>query len=218
MIRMRGCRALPVAAVLLLSVGATTAGQSPSPGPAITVVATDYHFADLPTTVPVGTRLTIDNQGAEYHELLVVRLNDGVTRSWDELLEMPQEEAFRDITVVGGPEPLIAAPGTTASGSILIARPGDYLVACFIPQGSVPGAPQAPAREHLACWPSAFHAGHGADVHGDRLGDTCRTITVRGTDGIGSSVSATIVGEEVPWPFDSSTSMSNPSTSTRSSS
>jgi|GEM_PF-6131932 len=30
-------------------------------GPALEVVATDYHFGGLPTTVPVGTTLTLSN-------------------------------------------------------------------------------------------------------------------------------------------------------------
>ncbi len=77
MITMRSGRALPVTALLLLSLGATVTAQSPSPGPTITVIATDYQFRGLPTTVPVGTTLTIDNQGTEFHELLVVRRNDG---------------------------------------------------------------------------------------------------------------------------------------------
>ena len=138
-ITMSRSRALPVAALLLFSFGAAATAQAPSSGPTITVIATDYLFQDLPTSLPVGTTLTLENQGTEFHELLVARRNDGVTRSWDELLVMPQEEAFQYITVVGGPEPLVAEPGSTASGSIVITKTGDYLAACFIPQGSAPG-------------------------------------------------------------------------------
>jgi hypothetical protein len=113
-------------------------------GPAITVIAKDYHFEGLPTTVPVGTTLTLQNQGTEFHELIVVRRNDGVTKTWDELLQMPNDEAFQYVTFVGGPDPLIAAPGETAAGSIVIAQTGDYFAVCFVPQGSVPGPSPAP--------------------------------------------------------------------------
>ena len=104
-------------------------------GPAITVVATDYHFGSLPTTVPVGTTLSLDNQGAELHELIVVRKNDGVSQTWEELLAMPNDEAFQYISVIN-PEPLFAMPGETASGTIVIPQTGEYFAVCFVPQGT----------------------------------------------------------------------------------
>ncbi len=117
-------------------------GASIPAGPAITVVGTEYHFAGLPTTVPVGTVLTLDNQGDEVHELIVVRRNDGVTKTWDELLAMPNDEAFQYITAASA-ESLIAAPGETAEGSIVIPETGDYLAVCFIPQGTTTMSPPA---------------------------------------------------------------------------
>jgi len=139
-------------AALLTTAGTVTAmGQSPSApaatpamsipaGPSITVVAKDYHFEGLPTTVPVGTTLTLQNQGTEYHELIVARRNDGVTKSWDELLQMSDNDAFQYITILDT-EPLVAAPGETATGTIVIAQTGDYFALCFVPKGSTPGAP-----------------------------------------------------------------------------
>jgi len=57
---------------------------------------------------------------------------------------MSQDEAFQYITVVGGPDPVIAAHGETAAGSIVIVQTGDYFAVCFAPQGSVPGLSPAP--------------------------------------------------------------------------
>jgi hypothetical protein len=138
---------IPLIAAVLASTFAGPAGaQSPSTpaappaasvpvGPAITVVAKDYHFEGLPTTVPVGAVLTLDNQGTEVHELIVVRRNDGVTKTWDELLALPGEEAFQYITVIDA-DPIVAAPGQPAEGSIVIPQTGDYFAVCFVPQGT----------------------------------------------------------------------------------
>src|SRR6476646_6102118 len=107
------------AALLAGAAAAPVMAQSPSVpapsaaapvGPAITVVAEEYRFEGLPTSVPVGTTITLDNQGTEVHEIVIVRRNDGATQTWDELLAMPQEQAFQYITPVGQ---LMAAPGTT---------------------------------------------------------------------------------------------------------
>jgi hypothetical protein len=112
-------------------------------GPLITVTAYEYGFGDLPTSVPAGTSLGLTNIGAELHEMILVRKNDGVTESWDELLAMPEEEAFQKATALG---PLFAAPGETAAigigatgpepmSAITVELEGDYIALCFIPQG-----------------------------------------------------------------------------------
>lgn len=142
MITRRSLLTLSASALLAATVAAPTLAQSPSApaasipvGPAITVVGTDYHFGGLPTTVPVGTVLSFDNQGAELHELIVARKNDGVTQTWDELLQMPDEEAFQYVTLVGDGMPLFAAPGQPAEGTLTLAQEGEYIALCFIPQG-----------------------------------------------------------------------------------
>lgn len=116
-------------------------------GPAIMVIATDYHFGDLPTTVPVGTTLTLDNQGVELHELVIARKNDGVTQTFEELLAMG-DEALAFVTPMA---PLFAMPGATAEGSLVIAQEGEYIALCFVPQGMTelpdPSASPDPAME-----------------------------------------------------------------------
>ncbi len=104
-------RMAAAAAIATALAGPAVMAQSPSipagpaasvpAGPAITVVAKDYHYEGLPTTVPVGTTITLDNQGSEVHEIVIVRRNDGVTQTWDELLAMSQDQAFQYITPVG---------------------------------------------------------------------------------------------------------------------
>jgi len=84
------------------------------------------------------------NTGAEAHELIVARKNDGVTETWDELIAMPEEEAFAKVTTLG---PLFANPGETAAFGIgptgpapmtalTLEQEGEYIALCFIPQGT----------------------------------------------------------------------------------
>ena len=160
MITRRSLLTLSASALLTVAVAGPTFAQSPSAaapaasvpaGPAITVVATDYHFGGLPTTVPVGTTLSLANEGKELHELVMFRKNDGVTQSFDELLQLPDEEALQYVTMVGG-MPLFAAPGQTPEGSLTLTQEGEYIALCFIPQGmtEVPSDPNATLDPALA--------------------------------------------------------------------
>src|SRR4051794_26359617 len=132
------------------SVGPSTgASLSTSPGasltgPAITVTAVDYQFTGLPTSVPVGTTLTLQNSGTEVHEMVLLMKNPGVTQSWDELLQMSGTDASQYITIQGG---AIAAPGTAGDVPVQVTQEGDYVMLCFIPQGtySLPPQPSAGA-------------------------------------------------------------------------
>lgn len=120
------------------SAPAASPAASVPPGPTVAVVAVDYAFQGLPSSVPVGTSLTLRNDGKELHELLVARKNDGVTESWDELIAMPEDQSMSKVTVYG---PLVAAPGSTGSSmdggatTIVLDAEGDYLAVCFVPQG-----------------------------------------------------------------------------------
>jgi uncharacterized cupredoxin-like copper-binding protein len=125
---------------------APAVAQSPAPaagGTTITVTATDHAFNGLPTSVPAGTALALDNQGAEVHELLVARKKAGVTESWDELLALPDAEAIEKVDVFG---PIVAEPGAVAEGTIVLAEEGEYIALCFVPQGmtAIPSGPPAP--------------------------------------------------------------------------
>jgi hypothetical protein len=69
-------------------------------GGEITIVGVDYAFQGLPATVPSGTSLTFENRGAEVHEMVVLRRNPGVTQSFEDLLQLPQDQAETFVTFV----------------------------------------------------------------------------------------------------------------------
>lgn len=155
-------RRLPLAAIgfaLVASSVAPIAGaQSPAPGSAapamspapaspmasvpagasVTVVAVDYAFEGLPSSVPAGTTIALQNDGVEVHELLLARRNDGVTETWDELLALPDEEVITKVTIIG---PLIADPGQAGvnvedgGATLTVTEEGAYIALCFVPQG-----------------------------------------------------------------------------------
>ena len=139
-----------IAALLALTSSSVVAQDESAPpdaarGPVIDVTAQDYHFEGLPTSVPAGTSVTLTNAGTELHEIIIVRKNDGVTESFDELIALPEEESLQKVTTTGV---LFAAPGEPASmgmdaagapapmDSIALVDEGEYLAICFIPQGT----------------------------------------------------------------------------------
>ncbi len=167
MISRRSLLTLSASALLALGVAAPAVAQSPSvpaasipAGPSLTVVGTDYHFGGLPTTIPVGTVLSFDNQGAELHELVLARKNDGVTQSWEELLALPEDEALQYVSMVGDGMPLFAGPGQQADGTLTVTQEGEYIALCFVPQGftEIP-APDASIDPALMAAPPHFTLG-----------------------------------------------------------
>lgn len=145
MSRSRTLALVGAAALLLVSAvpvaaqdEATTDHAMDMEGLALEVGGVEYAFTNLPTSVPVGTTLSFVNNGAEVHEMVLVRIADGVTESVDELLAMEAEG--RDPMAEGlvefvGDGPLFAAPGATAEGTRTLESEGRYVVLCFIPQG-----------------------------------------------------------------------------------
>lgn len=112
---------------------ATTAPSgAPSGATTVEVVATDYAFSDVGDELTGPVTFTMRNDGAELHEMVIVRKNDGVTTSFEELLALPEDEAFAQVQFVGQ---VMAEPGQTAPDSLTAEAPGEYLMVCFIPQG-----------------------------------------------------------------------------------
>lgn len=100
----------------------------------IEVSGTEYAFEGLPDTVPAGqVAILFTNDGMEEHEIVVASKMDGVTESFDDLLEMPEEEAMTKINMKGG-----AFAPRKGDQSLLIAdfEPGDYAALCFVPSGT----------------------------------------------------------------------------------
>ena len=98
----------------------------------VTVTAVDYAFSGIASEVPAGTTFSLVNEGSELHEVAIVRRNEGVTESWEELLSMSEEETADLITFVGQ---LMAEPGEEAEGTLTVDEPGDYFAVCFVPTG-----------------------------------------------------------------------------------
>jgi hypothetical protein len=94
----------------------------------------DYGFEGLSESMSPGTvafALTNDTEAGEDHEMVVLRKAEGVTQSFQELLELPEEEAMTMVDFLGAG---FAPPGE--SGSVLVdLTPGEYAAICFIPVG-----------------------------------------------------------------------------------
>jgi hypothetical protein len=105
------------------------------------VTAAEYTFEGIPDTIDAGpTSFDMTDRGVEVHELVVLRKNDGVTESADEILALPQAEALEKVEVVG-----VAGPVEGSQTAYVVADldAGDYIAACFIPVGTttLEGAP-----------------------------------------------------------------------------
>lgn len=99
----------------------------------IEVTAIDYAYeADLEGVEPGQVAFDFSNEGTEFHELALLRINDDTTETVEELLQLPEEEAMAKTTFTGVS---FAAPG---QGSTMYAdlEPGRYVMICFVPQGS----------------------------------------------------------------------------------
>jgi hypothetical protein len=99
--------------------------------------AEDFTFSGIDDEIDAGpVVITFENNGAEYHELALARINDDVDLSAEDLLALPQEEAEGMVTFLNG---AFAAPGETGYTAVDL-EPGRYLAACFVPSGTTPAA------------------------------------------------------------------------------
>ncbi len=98
----------------------------------VAATAEDYHFMGIPETMEAGDyEFDLTNTGKEFHVLVIVQRNPGVTDSFDQLLADPAAES-KVTTLLG----VAAPPGVPSSGSVRL-DPGEYLVLCPIPIGTV---------------------------------------------------------------------------------
>jgi hypothetical protein len=108
--------------------------------PVVAASLTDYAFGGIPERLAPGpTAFVVHNESeaGEAHEMLLIRVNDGVDLTVDELLALPEEELERDATLVNSA--FTPATGTTA-GVVVDLTPGRYVYACFVAEGSIDGA------------------------------------------------------------------------------
>lgn len=101
--------------------------------PETRVVAVDHGYQGLPDALPgEAIALTLVNEGAEQHMIGMLRVNDGVDLSVEELIALP-EEAMTMATFVGA---AFAVPGDSDT-VFLDLPPGRYGAVCFLPEGSI---------------------------------------------------------------------------------
>jgi hypothetical protein len=97
-------------------------------------VGVDYEFESIPETIPSGVvAITFSNEGEESHEIGLVRVNDDVTTPIEELIALPEEEAFSMVTYIGR---AASEPGESDTVFLRLEEPGRYGAVCFYPQGT----------------------------------------------------------------------------------
>jgi hypothetical protein len=112
------------------------------------ITGIDYGFQGAPTTLKPGTlalKFTNGTSHDESHEAMILRKNDGVTDSVDQLLALPEEEAMQKVTLEGG---AFAPPGQTSYGFVDVSKPGNYVLVCFIPMGMTDQNPNGTGAPH----------------------------------------------------------------------
>jgi hypothetical protein len=101
----------------------------------VDAVASEYQFEGLPAEIPAGGAIfSLENAGEQVHELAVMRINDDVTLTVEELLALPQEEAMSMVTPAAF---AFAFPGTVSYGTADLTA-GRYFALCFLPDGATP--------------------------------------------------------------------------------
>lgn len=101
------------------------------------VTAVDFEFQGLPDSIAAGqSAVTLTNEGEDFHEIVLARINDDVTLPVAEVLALPMEQALASVQLVGI---VFAEPGGSGT-SFIDAAPGRYFAACFLPEGTTPTA------------------------------------------------------------------------------
>jgi hypothetical protein len=112
-------------------IGALVSDDAPA-ATSLDVVATDHHFELSSTTVAAGrVPIELANDGPSPHQLMVVRLDEGVTKA-DYLAAFEEGETVANelVTQAGGVNAV--DPGTRGTGYAGL-EPGAHLVLCYLP-------------------------------------------------------------------------------------
>lgn len=101
----------------------------------VSVTARDYAYEGAPDELDAGmVAIEFGNDGSEFHEIAILKKNDGVTESFEELLALPEDEAMAKVTMLGIE---FAEPGGSGTTYADLSA-GDYAFICFIPVGATP--------------------------------------------------------------------------------
>ncbi len=104
------------------------------------VTAVDYAFQGVEPSYEAGpVSFEFTNEGGEFHELALLKKNEGVTESFQAILGGDQAEGMKKVTPVGG---TFAEPGGN-DNAIAELEAGEYAMVCFIPVGTTPEAAAA---------------------------------------------------------------------------
>jgi hypothetical protein len=99
----------------------------------ISITATDDAYQGIPATIGSGAvGLTLNNRGREAHQVLIVRIDDGVTEPFSTLLDLPPDQRMQTAAALGSVE---VDPGQVGTLFLRLA-PGRYGVGDFLSQGS----------------------------------------------------------------------------------
>ena len=116
----------------------TTVAPAPVPLKMVQIEAFDYGYNGFDVEIFVGDALELFNSSeTEYHNLVVLFLEDDYTRTLDDFASLPIEEMDAEdrrfvINMAGGMQ---AAPGEKADRRIRLQRPGRYIAFDDVPQG-----------------------------------------------------------------------------------
>jgi hypothetical protein len=105
----------------------------------VDVTGVDYAFEGVPASIPSGTaafRFTNASESEE-HEMIIARKADGVDLSWDEILELPEDESESLVEFTAA---AFAPPGGS-SNALGTLEPGEYVMVCFVPVGGAEDGP-----------------------------------------------------------------------------
>ena len=101
----------------------------------VDVIASEYTFEGVPAEIPAGPVIfSLENVGDQVHELMVMRINDDVTLSVEEILALPEEESQMMATPAAF---AFAFPGTFDFVTVDLSA-GRYVALCFLPEGATP--------------------------------------------------------------------------------
>lgn len=105
----------------------------------VEVTAVDYAFEGVPDSLSAGTAaFAFSNESeSEEHEMIIVRKADGVDLSFDEILNLSEEESEDKVEFKGA---AFAGPGSGGSALVELTA-GDYAMVCFIPVGGAEDGP-----------------------------------------------------------------------------
>ncbi len=139
---MRGRAAAAALVTLVLGMaGCGEEGSDLTNAGEVEIRAIDYDFDGVPRTVPSGTQLVLTNASdREFHEMVVVRIDDPQNRPLGQLIDLPPDEIRGLVRRQGVLGALPGEDGVRLRGDTTVGEPGRYGLVCFIPVGADPEA------------------------------------------------------------------------------